>query len=165
MSGIVGVEVRPMKKNVDSRGWLSEIFRSDELDKDLMPVMSYISCTHPGIVRGPHEHHTQTDIFGFVTGSWIVKLWDSRKESETNGVVLEFKVDLPTVVVVPPGVVHSYSNIGASDGLVINLPNVLYAGKDKKGEIDEIRHEDNQRMYPVDDIKRKHWLAKILFWR
>lgn len=162
---IDGVVVRPMSKNVDNRGWLAEIFRSDELDNKLMPVMSYISCTRPGIVRGPHEHTTQTDIFGFVSGKWLVKLWDYRITSDTYGVVLVIKVDKPTVVIVPPGVVHSYSNVGASDGLVINLPNVLYHGYNKQGKIDEIRHENNKIFYPVKDIQRKHWLAKLLFWR
>lgn len=49
----------------------------------------------------------------------------------------------PVVIVVPPGVVHGYINIGATDALVLNLPNQLYAGRGKKFLVDEIRHEDN----------------------
>jgi dTDP-4-dehydrorhamnose 3,5-epimerase len=47
----------------------------------------------------------------------------------------------PQAVIVPPGVVHAYKNIGSIPGWVINLPNRLYAGKGRKETVDEIRHE------------------------
>jgi len=40
---IQGVQVRYLKKFQDNRGWLTEIFRSDELSPKVLPVMSYIS--------------------------------------------------------------------------------------------------------------------------
>jgi len=40
-------------------------------------------------------------------------------------------------------VVHAYKCVSKTNGYVINLPNKLYKGKDKKEEIDEIRWEDN----------------------
>jgi dTDP-4-dehydrorhamnose 3,5-epimerase len=40
--------------------------------------------------------------------------------------------------------VHAYKNIGDEPGLVINLPNKLYAGWGKKEKVDEIRYEGNQ---------------------
>jgi len=50
------VVVRPLTKFLDERGWLAELFRSDELDASVMPVMAYLSMTQPGVARGPHEH-------------------------------------------------------------------------------------------------------------
>jgi dTDP-4-dehydrorhamnose 3,5-epimerase len=44
-------------------------------------------------------------------------------------------------VIIPKGVVHAYRNIGASQGMVLNFPNRLYAGTGKKSPVDEIRHE------------------------
>ena len=51
--------------------------------------------------------------------------------------------DNPGILLVPPGVVHAYQNVGPKDGLVLNLPNRLFAGRDKQEPVDEIRHEDD----------------------
>ena len=45
-------------------------------------------------------------------------------------------------VIVPPGVVHAYRNVGTTPGWVFNAPNRLYAGPGKGGPVDEVRHED-----------------------
>ena len=39
---IHGVIIRDLKKFVDDRGWLAELFREDEVEQQFMPVMSYI---------------------------------------------------------------------------------------------------------------------------
>ena len=142
---IQGVRVRPLRKHQDSRGWLSEIFRTDELDADLMPVMSYVSETLPGATRGPHEHRSQTDYFCFLGPSTFqLVLWDNRPNSPSYRCRQEMFVgeEKPCVVVVPEGVVHAYRNVGDEPGWVINCPNRLYAGKGRKESVDEIRHED-----------------------
>lgn len=139
------VVVREIRRFDDSRGWLTELFRSDELDPAVMPVMSYISMTRPGIARGPHEHRDQTDYFCFVGPSTFrVYLWDGRKDSPTSGVkqVVDGGEGKPLLVIVPPGIVHAYRNMGGVDGLVFNAPNRLYAGDGKKDPVDEIRHEE-----------------------
>ena len=58
---IAGCRITPMAKYTDARGWLAEFFRRDELDAAEMPVMGYLSMTHPGVARGPHEHADQTE--------------------------------------------------------------------------------------------------------
>jgi len=128
----------------DQRGWLSEIFRHDELLKDVHPAMAYVSLTHAGVTRGPHEHIYQTDLFAFVSGSFRLYLWDHRADSTTYGIrqVLDTGANAPTTVLVPPGVIHAYRNTGKSDALVINCPNQLYAGQHKTAPIDEIRWEE-----------------------
>src|SRR5881227_887765 len=55
------VVVRELRRFNDRRGWLSEIFRHDELDAEFLPAMAYISSTNAGVVRGPHEHVDQAD--------------------------------------------------------------------------------------------------------
>ena len=139
------VVTRPLSKFLDERGWLAELYRSDELDASLMPVMAYISMTQPGVARGPHEHLDQTDYFCFIGPSnFKVYLWDSRKDSPSYGVkqVIYAGVDAPAMVIVPPGVIHAYRNIGLDNGIVFNGPNRLYAGEGKKSPVDEIRHEE-----------------------
>jgi len=143
---IVGVEVRPLKRHLDKRGWLVEIFRIDELDPQIRPVMAYISETFPGVTRGPHEHVEQTDYFCFLGPSTFeVILWDNRRDSPSYWHRQAFLIggDNPFIIIVPERVVHAYRNIGQSPGWVINCANRLYAGEGRKGPVDEIRHEDD----------------------
>ena len=51
-------------------------------------------------------------------------------------------VDRPMLLIVPPGVVHAYKNVGSEPGLVFNCPDRLYKGPGRKEPVDEIRHED-----------------------
>jgi dTDP-4-dehydrorhamnose 3,5-epimerase len=55
---------------------------------------------------------------------------------------LDVGEDKPSVIFVPPRVVHAYKCISEQMGLVVNLPDKLYAGVQRKQEVDEIRHED-----------------------
>lgn len=145
-----GVHVFELSRYEDSRGWLTELFR-DDLMEDLRPggihpAMAYISMTRPGITRGPHEHREQTDCFAFLGPSdFEVSLWDNRMDSVAAGKVSRFVfgASRPAVLVVPPGVVHGYRNIGSVDGWVINLPDRLYRGRGRLLDVDEIRHEDD----------------------
>ena len=143
---IKGVVIRKLTKAEDSRGWLAEIFRNDELERDFVPTMAYISSTKPGVTRGPHEHREQADLFCFIGPSnFKLRMWDNREGSETFRCVKTIVVgqENPSVVIVPAGVVHGYQNIGDTEGIVINCPNRLYRGTGRKGEVDEIRHEND----------------------
>ncbi len=142
---IEGVEVRDLAKYSDGRGWLMELFRSDEVDEAILPAMCYISMTHPDVARGPHEHSGQTDYFCFPGPSTFkVYLWDKRPGSPTSGVrqIVLAGEQTPKIVIVPPGVVHAYKNVGERDGLVVNFPNRLFKGEGKKEPVDETRYED-----------------------
>jgi len=152
---IEGVVIRNLRKFTDSRGWLAELFRHDELDPAFYPVMAYTSSTNPGVTRGPHEHVDQADLFCFIGPSnFKLRLWDNRPESTTfnNVTTLVVGEENPKSVLIPPGVVHAYQNVGDVDGIVINCPNQLYMGAAKKEEIDEIRHEDDPAtIYRMED--------------
>ncbi|OVE74993.1 dTDP-4-dehydrorhamnose 3,5-epimerase [bacterium E08(2017)] len=143
---IEGLITRPIVKHSDDRGWLAEIFRTDETDPEVLPVMTYLSITKPGIARGPHAHSEQTDTFAFPgPGDFKLSLWDNRSESPTYKTAQEIIVgeSNPAIIIVPPGVVHGYRNISDHDAWVINCPNRLFAGEGKKEPVDEIRYEDD----------------------
>jgi dTDP-4-dehydrorhamnose 3,5-epimerase len=152
-SEIEDVEITDLRFFDDERGWLSELFRQDDLDENLYPVMCYISMTKSGIQRGPHAHKKQTDYFAFYSSSFKLVLWDGRTDSPTYGnrMVLFLGKENPKRVIIPPGVVHAYKNVGSEDGLVLNFPNTLYAGWKKEEPVDEIRYEDDpDTPYRVD---------------
>jgi len=140
---IPGVIIKPLARFADARGWLLELFRTDELSESLSPAMAYLSMTKPGIARGPHEHVHQTDGFAFVNGHYEVYLWENRFGHPEQFVTIKAGEDNPTAIYVPPGVVHAYRNVGESDAFVINFPDKLYAGEGKSEPVDEIRHESD----------------------
>jgi dTDP-4-dehydrorhamnose 3,5-epimerase len=142
---IDGVSFRSLSPHKDHRGWLIELYREDQLAAELRPVMAYVSETLPGVARGPHEHVDQTDYFAFVgPGEFVLYLWDARPNSPTRGHSMRMVVGESNrqCVIVPPGVVHAYKNVGSTPGWVFNSPNRLYAGRNKSEPVDEIRHED-----------------------
>lgn len=141
---IADVSVDALVFHHDERGWLAEIYRSDELA--VLPTMAYVSQTRPGVARGPHEHREQADVFVFMGPSTFrVYLWDNRQGSTTYGATMRFEVgeELPARVIVPAGVVHAYKNVGDRPGTVINCPDRLYAGEGRREHVDEIRWEDD----------------------
>ena len=152
---IDGIIIKKLTKYTDQRGWLIETYRQDEIEKKYLPAMSYLSMAYPDVVRGPHEHVHQTDLFGFVGPSTFkIFLWDNRKNSPTylNKMIVLAGENEPKSVLVPPGVVHAYKNIGNILGMVTNYPNQLFMGNGKKEKVDEIRHEsDPNTIFKIED--------------
>jgi dTDP-4-dehydrorhamnose 3,5-epimerase len=152
---ITDLVIYPLKKFVDERGWLCELFRHDDLAEEFYPAMAYISVTEPNTQRGPHEHVEQADLFCFLGASnFKLRLWDNRTDSPTyqNVMTLFVGADNPQAVIIPKGVVHAYKNIGSEKGVVINCPNRLYMGAGKREAVDEIRHEDDPNsIFRIDD--------------
>jgi dTDP-4-dehydrorhamnose 3,5-epimerase len=156
---IKGVVVRPFKKFLDERGWLAELFRNDEIEQEFHPAMCYISETLPGVLRGPHEHVDQADLFCWIgPGDFKVTLWDNRSDSETylNRIELFMGANNPGSIIVPKGVVHCYRCVSAAPGWVVNCPNRLFAGQGKSEPVDEIRHEDDpSNPFVLDERARR----------
>lgn len=151
---IADVVFKPLKQYSDPRGWLVELFRDDELSPNDRPRMGYVSETLPGVARGPHEHVDQSDYFLFLgPGDFKLYLWDAREASPTfrRRVAVVVGQSNRQAVLIPPGVVHAYKNVGETPGWVINCPNRLYAGEGRKQPVDEIRHEaDQETIYALD---------------
>jgi dTDP-4-dehydrorhamnose 3,5-epimerase len=147
MSLIEGVIIKKLEKFQDERGWLSEIWRSDELDFN--PLMAYCSLTKPGVSRGPHEHKLQSDAFVFFgPGDFELYLWENRKGKpnyrEKEKIIAG--ESNPVFVLVPPGVVHGYKCVSDCPAYSVNFPDKLYKGKNKNEEIDEIRWEEDSEL-------------------
>ncbi len=123
-----GVLIRELKRFHDSRGWLTELFRDDELPDDFRPVMSYLSVTLPGVARGPHEHVHQTDGFAFIDGSYVLYLWENRPGKSAEPVQLQVGSENPILVLVPPGVVHAYKNVGDREAFVLKFSEPALCG-------------------------------------
>ncbi|BDU71084.1 dTDP-4-dehydrorhamnose 3,5-epimerase family protein [Mesoterricola silvestris] len=157
---IQGVIVTPIRKFADERGWLAEVFRHDQLEADYHPAMCYVSVTLPGVLRGPHEHADQADLFSWMgPGEFLVTLWDNRPDSPTylNRMELTLGAGNPGSLLVPRGVVHCYRCTSEEPGLVLNSPNRLFKGPGRTFPVDEIRHEaDPANPFVLDEAARRN---------
>jgi dTDP-4-dehydrorhamnose 3,5-epimerase len=140
--------VGTIKSNQDDRGQLTELFRPDDFPFGAhRGSMGYISTTKPLVRRGPHEHKAQADCFFFLSGAFTLELWDNRDLYLLYDPVKTYQRfdglggNVTCFAIIPPGVVHSYTNLSHVEGSVINLPDKLYKGYGRHEAVDEIRHE------------------------
>jgi dTDP-4-dehydrorhamnose reductase/dTDP-4-dehydrorhamnose 3,5-epimerase-like enzyme len=136
-SKVIVDEIRQFK---DSRGFLSELWRSDDDTTNVAkPEMSYWSVTNPLVMRGPHEHALQVDFFITWFGRMVYQLYNPATDEMFHFItdpscIYRIKVDI--------GIIHSYRNLELRPITTGNFPSSLFMGKDKAAPIDEIRHEE-----------------------
>ena len=124
---IDGVVVKNLKRIVDDRGFLMEIFRSDwpEFQKF---GQTYMTTCRPGVVKAWHYHKLQWDHFVPIRGNALIGLYDPRDGSPSKGILQEIEVreGEPKFIKIPPMVHHGFTPIDDKDIWVINTPTELY---------------------------------------
>ncbi|MEM2869289.1 MAG: dTDP-4-dehydrorhamnose 3,5-epimerase family protein [Thermoplasmata archaeon] len=127
MELIDGVREKKLRLIPDERGWLMEILRSDEeLFEKFGQV--YVTACYPGVVKAWHYHRRQTDNFCAVWGMAKVVLYDGREGSPTRGRINEFHIGElnPTLLRIPPLVLHGFTAEGGEPTLIVNVPTEVY---------------------------------------
>jgi UDP-2-acetamido-2,6-beta-L-arabino-hexul-4-ose reductase len=97
---------RSLNVKTDHRGWLAEFLKSESFGQ------VFISVTNPGVTRGNHFHDTKVEKFCVVRGDALIRLRSLR-----DGSTVEYPVSgsRPLVVDIPPGCVHSITNVGEGE--------------------------------------------------
>ena len=101
---IDGIEVIPLRRFEDERGWFSELMRASRLPKEVR--QSNLVFSRKGVIRGLHYHERgQDDLFACVSGMVRVVVLD-RESGEV------FSEDIgdenPVAVYVPGHHAHGY---------------------------------------------------------
>jgi dTDP-4-dehydrorhamnose 3,5-epimerase len=99
-----GIEVIPLRRSEDERGWFVELRRESALPK--MTVQTNVSFSRQGVIRGLHYHERgQDDLFACIQGTARVVVLD-RASGET------FTEDIgdenPLAVYIPGGYAHGF---------------------------------------------------------
>ena len=74
---IKGVIIRKLVKTGDSRGWLAELFREDELEGVLRPWKHLLPIP---VSLVTHEHRKHADLFCFKVLPIQLRMWDSASQ-------------------------------------------------------------------------------------
>ncbi len=103
------VEIRRLQRCGDSRGDLTEVFRSS-WGLGVEPVQWNVVRSHPGTLRGVHVHWRHSDYLLAMAGPLWLALKDIRPLSPTRGLACELSLhgDDELAVVIPPGVAHGF---------------------------------------------------------
>jgi dTDP-4-dehydrorhamnose 3,5-epimerase len=84
---IFGVNIKPLKRIADERGYLQEVMRNDDPQFKAFGQV-YLTTTYPGVVKGWHYHKKQSDNMVVVQGMMKIVLFDPRDKSKTKGEVI-----------------------------------------------------------------------------
>jgi len=157
---IEGVLVKKLKVIPDERGRLMEILRNDDECFSKFGQV-YMTTTLPGVVKGFHLHHVQTDQVCCVHGMIKLVLFDIREGSKTENDVNEIFLGEhnPLLVTIPENVLHGWKCVSLHEAIIINAPSETYNYK----EPDEYRvdpHDEDDQMKKLGCIVPYKWDKK-----
>ena len=136
---IEGVELYPLSRYEDERGWFMELMRSSNLPKQVK--QSNLVFSRKGVIRGLHYHERgQSDLFACLSGMVRIVVLD-RQTGETFTV--DIGDDNPVTVFVPGMHAHGYEAL--TDSLF------LYHVTEEYAPADPDEHE-----IPWDDSRVRH---------
>jgi dTDP-4-dehydrorhamnose 3,5-epimerase len=126
---IDGVVAREMKNVITNNGVLTELLRGEWLGEAKTVDQVFLRTIDAGGISAWHVHKTTTDRLVCITGRALFVLFDAREASPTHGTLAEYRVGAqrPTLLIVPPGVVHGVKALGREPVALINMVDEAYA--------------------------------------
>jgi dTDP-4-dehydrorhamnose 3,5-epimerase len=128
---LAGIQIRPLRKLVDDRGFFMEALRADW--QDLLEgepiVQANLSLSFPGIIRAWHRHRRgQVDYFLVLQGAMRICAYDDADDSAARGQLTEVvaNADPPQLVRVPGHYWHGTMSLGASPSLTMYFTTRVY---------------------------------------
>jgi len=126
---IKGIEIIPLKRYNDERGYFLELFRSDN-PKIVHEIVQFnMSYSYLGIIRAWHRHlRDQFDYFTCIDGCLKICAYDDRKNSKSFRELDEFilRGDDPQILRVPGILWHGFKVIGPNPAKLLYGVNKLY---------------------------------------
>ncbi len=125
---IDGVEIVSLKKICDERGKVMHMLRKDAPHFSKFGEI-YFSTVYPGVIKGWHLHKEMELNYAVVKGMIKLVLYDDRKDSKTNGEVMEIFMgdDNYCLVKIPPLVWNGFKGIGKKEAIVANCASIPHS--------------------------------------
>ena len=115
-----GVEVKPIKRNNDERGFFAEIFRQDWMGEPI--VQSNLSVSQPGVIRAWHRHERgQVDYFVVICG--VIKIYATDGSTIFSHISTGRDME---IVRIPGKYWHGFRVIGNEDAHLVYFTTKLY---------------------------------------
>jgi dTDP-4-dehydrorhamnose 3,5-epimerase len=132
-SAIPGVEVVKLRPHADSRGDLTEMFRSTWFPRHPPFVQWNLVRSRANSLRGIHVHLRHADLLYVIEGGMTLGFVDLRKRSATylREERLELSPAAAAGVLTPPGVAHAFHN--AQDAVYLYAVTEYFSPEDELG--------------------------------
>lgn len=130
---IDGVIITPLKKIPDERGIIMHMLRNDDTQFTKFGEI-YFSIIYPEAIKAWHLHTKMTLQYAVPQGEIKLVLYDDRKNSKTNGEIMEIFTGESNYVriTIPKGVWNGYKGIGVKPALVANCPDMPHDPEEMK---------------------------------
>lgn len=132
---IDGVRLKELRAIVDGRGDVIELWSRPWIEQEgfTMPAHVYQSATDYGVTKCWHLHAVHTDQFTVTRGKLQVVCADLREDSPSFGEVNSFVmgVQRPTLLMIPPGIMHGWKALARPETIVVNLQSHVYDPEDE----------------------------------
>lgn len=120
---------------LDGRGDVIELWSRPWVEQEGFrePAHVYQSATDYGVVKCWHLHAEHTDQFTVTRGKLQVVCVDLRRDSRSFGAVNSFVMGTarPTLLLIPPGVMHGWKGLAQPETIVVNLQTHVYDPADE----------------------------------
>jgi dTDP-4-dehydrorhamnose 3,5-epimerase len=129
---IAGVELIEVRHVLRDSGHLTEVLRRDWFGGQVEIDQVFQVTLRGNAISAWHVHLRTTDRLFVSSGEVKIALYDARPDSETRGLVNEFRLGerRAGLVIVPPGVWHGLRNLSQDTSTVLNLVDCAYAYED-----------------------------------
>mgnify|MGYP001430158045 CR=1 FL=1 len=115
-------QVLTRRRLTDPRGWFLKVVDGREPGNPFTCEV-YFTAAPPGESRGGHYHLLASEWFTLVRGKAVLRL-TSLASGTTE--TLELNASDPLTVHVPPGIVHTFTNSGEEEFLLVAYTDRLY---------------------------------------
>tara|TARA_B100000959_G_scaffold157291_1_gene164918 strand:+ start:1268 stop:1675 length:408 start_codon:yes stop_codon:yes gene_type:complete len=106
---IKGLIINKLDIKSDERGWLTEILRKENLQKEKGFGQIFVTVAKPGITKGNHYHKRKEEWFCVIRGKGKLLLKDITSDESQEVLMGDENM---IAVKIPPNVTHSIQNIG-----------------------------------------------------
>jgi dTDP-4-dehydrorhamnose 3,5-epimerase len=132
-SRIQGVQIVPLRRFADDRGYFFESYRRAWIPGVRDMVQGNVSFSKAGVLRGLHYHFKQADFWLVPSGRVLAGLYDLRRSSPTRGEkeTLEMGEERPLGLYIPKGVAHGFRAL--ADSFMTYLVDEYYDNSDEQG--------------------------------
>jgi dTDP-4-dehydrorhamnose 3,5-epimerase len=132
ITAIEGVVAREVKHVLTNNGAVLELLRTEWLGDASAVDQVVLRTIDAGGISAWHVHRCTTDRLFCVSGRALVVLYDARLSSRTHSRLNEYRLgpQRPTLLIVPPGVVHGVKALGTEPAMIVNMVNEAYSHAD-----------------------------------
>ena len=120
------IESSARKLLTDDRGWFLKVIDGNEKNNPF-PCEVYITSAKPGESKGGHYHLRAQEWFTLIKGEALLSIIDIVTLEMTK---IKLSDATPETIYMPPGIAHSFQNVGNIDFILLAFTDLKYTPTD-----------------------------------